>query len=152
MRWFIPVAACAALGVSSAQGQAPAPAWGPAPAVFPAGSRMAVLQGDPGKAGEFTVRLEMPDGYRIAAHSHPSDEFVTVIEGTLMYGMGDTLKVDKTAPLPSGGYVNLPAHMNHYVITKGRTVVQVHSRGPFQLTYVNPADDPSGQQQDATHP
>lgn len=150
MRWFIAVAACAALGASSAQGQADAPAWGPAPAIFPAGVKMAVLQGDPGQAAVFTVRLDMPDGYRIPAHWHPTDEFVTVVEGNLLFGMGDTLKVANTKPLAAGGFVNLPAHMNHFVIAKGHTVVQVHAMGPFQLTYVNPADDPTGQQKAST--
>jgi hypothetical protein len=33
--------------------------------------------------------------------------------------------------------------MNHYAWTSGETVVQVHGQGPFAITYVNPADDPS---------
>jgi len=33
--------------------------------------------------------------------------------------------------------------MNHYAWTDGETVVQVHGQGPFAITYVNPADDPS---------
>src|SRR6266478_7239184 len=39
--------------------------WGSAPAVFPAGARMAVLSGDPTKAGPFTVELGFPAGYKI---------------------------------------------------------------------------------------
>ena len=31
--------------------------WGPAPPIFPKGAEFAVLQGDPSKADEFTVRL-----------------------------------------------------------------------------------------------
>ena len=34
--------------------------WSPAPPVFPAGAQMAVLSGDPGKAGSFVIRLMMP--------------------------------------------------------------------------------------------
>ena len=36
--------------------------WGPAPAILPAGARLAVLEGDPSKAGPFTMRLAMPAG------------------------------------------------------------------------------------------
>jgi hypothetical protein len=33
--------------------------------------------------------------------------------------------------------------MHHFAWTKTGGVVQVHLIGPFQITYVNPADDPS---------
>jgi hypothetical protein len=33
--------------------------------------------------------------------------------------------------------------MHHYAMAKTAAVVQVHGMGPFSLTYVNPADDPS---------
>src|ERR1700746_146865 len=55
--------------------------WGPAPPVFPAGAQMAVLAGNPGKAGPFTVRLKFPDGYRVMPHWHPTAENVTVLSG-----------------------------------------------------------------------
>ena len=45
--------------------------WGPAPPVLPAGARMAVLYGDPGKPGAFAVRLKAPAGYRVPRHWHP---------------------------------------------------------------------------------
>ena len=33
--------------------------------------------------------------------------------------------------------------MNHYAWTASEAIVQVHGQGPFVITYVNPADDPS---------
>jgi hypothetical protein len=33
--------------------------------------------------------------------------------------------------------------MNHYAFMSTNTVVQIDSDGPFAITYVNPADDPS---------
>ena len=118
--------------------------FGPAPAVFPAGAEMAVLQGDPSVAGAiFTVRLRFPNGYILPAHSHPTDENVTVISGTFLVGLGDTFnKKALLPPLRSGGFISAPANANHFATVQGRTVVQVHAIGPFQLTYVNPADDP----------
>ena len=46
--------------------------WGAAPASVPPGAQGAVLQGDPAKAGPFTLRLKLPDGYRIPPHYHPA--------------------------------------------------------------------------------
>src|SRR6185437_15200740 len=104
----------------SAQAQAPAIKWGPAPAVFPTGMRMAVLQGDPSQAGMFTVRLEFPAGMRIAPHFHPTDELVTVISGTFLVGMGDTIQAAKALVLPTGSFIVAPANGHHYAIARGR--------------------------------
>jgi quercetin dioxygenase-like cupin family protein len=123
--------------------QATALNWGPAPAVFAAGAKLAVLQGDPSKPAPYTVRLDMPSGYTIAPHYHPTDENITVIQGTFLVGMGDKVDLAQTTRLSAGGFVTAGANQHHYAVTKGRTIVQVHGMGPFALTYVNPADDPS---------
>jgi ChrR Cupin-like domain len=120
--------------------------WGAPPPIFSAGAKFAVLEGDPGKAGQYTVRLQLPDGYKIMPHWHPTVEKVTVVSGEFHAGMGDELKDEGSVTLPAGSFVSLPAHMHHFAWAKGETVVQVHGAGPFQLTYVNPADDPSGMQ------
>jgi len=134
-----------AAGTAAAQTPAMTPPplkWGPAPAVFPAGAQMAVLQGDPGSASQFTVRLRFPAGYRIAPHTHPTDENVTVISGSFQVGMGKTFDTKSMMTLPAGGFVTAPANGAHYALARTATVVQVHAIGPFSLTYVNPADMP----------
>src|SRR6059036_3825196 len=73
--------------------------WGDAPSVFQPGAKMAVLQGDPGAAGPYTVRLKMPDGYRIMPHWHPTRENVTVISGT--FHLGTSPKFDEDLGGPS---------------------------------------------------
>jgi quercetin dioxygenase-like cupin family protein len=128
---------------AGAQSAAPELKWGAAPPVFEPGAQMAVLQGDPSKAGEeFTVRLRLPNGYKIAPHTHPTAENITVIEGTFLVGMGSTLDRTKMMALPRGAFVSAPAEHAHYAVARGETVVQVHAIGPFALTYVNPADAP----------
>ncbi|MEJ0020350.1 MAG: cupin domain-containing protein [Acetobacteraceae bacterium] len=117
--------------------------WGPAPPVLPAGAQLAVIAGDPSKPGPFVLRLRMPADYRIAAHHHPTIENVTVLAGSFHAGMGDRLDRDKGSALQPGGFVSLPANMNHYAWTAAETIVQVHGDGPFQLVYVDPADDPT---------
>jgi quercetin dioxygenase-like cupin family protein len=117
--------------------------WGDPPPVFEKGASFTVLSGNPAEAGVFTVRLKMPAGYRINPHWHPADEHVTVISGTFLLGMGETFNKATMTSLPAGGYALLPAEMRHYAMAKTAVVVQVHGTGPFALTYVNPADDPS---------
>lgn len=117
--------------------------WGPGPANLPKGAELAVLSGDPGKAGLFTIRLKVPAGYAIAAHHHPTSEYVTVISGDFGLGMGDKLDKTKGMVLHPGGFAEAPAGMNHFAWAESDAVVQVHAEGPFALTYVNPADDPS---------
>jgi quercetin dioxygenase-like cupin family protein len=116
--------------------------WAPAPPSLPAGARMAVVSGDPGKPAPFTVMLEMPPGYVVRPHRHPTDEHVTVRSGQFRYGMGDRIDEKAVKSLRPGQSVNLTANMNHYAMARGRTVVAISATGPFQITYVNPADDP----------
>jgi hypothetical protein len=117
--------------------------WGPVPPVLPKGAQIAVLSGDPFKDGLYVLRLKMPANYKIPAQNHPTSEFVTVISGKFNIGMGDKLDGTKGIELRAGGFGEAPAHMNHYAWTTEDTVVQVHGQGPFAITYVNPADDPS---------
>lgn len=129
-------------GSAGAQTPPPALTWGPAPPFFPAGARFAVVQGDPGQPGIYTVRLEMPAGYTIRPHSHPTDEHVTVLSGTLILGTGDSIRVADANILAAGTFITATANAHHYAVARGKTVVQVHGQGPFVITYVNPKDDP----------
>ncbi len=125
--------------------------WMPAPNVFPAGAQIAVISGDPFKDGLYVVRLKMPANYKIPAHNHPTTEYVTVVSGDFHIGMGDKLNTDKGKVLRAGGFAEAPSKMNHYAWTGAETVVQVHGQGPFAITYVNPADDPSKNAGKASH-
>lgn len=119
-----------------------AESWGPAPAVLPAGAALAVVEGDPTKAGPYTMRLRMPDGYRIPPHFHPADEHVTVLSGTFLVGMGDRFDRAALKALPPTTFGMLPKGMRHFAEAKGATVIQLHGNGPWSLTYANPADAP----------
>jgi len=65
-----------------------------------------------------------------------------VISGSFMVGWGKTLYPNTTMTLTAGGFVTAPANGAHYAIAQGTTIVQIHSMGPFAMTYVNPADTP----------
>ena len=116
--------------------------WGLAPGVFPKGARMAVVSGDPGKAGPFTIELAMPAGYRIPPHFHPTAEMVTVKKGTLLVGMGNTFDASKAKPMQVGDSGSIPANAHHFAAVKVATFITVSAMGPFAMTYVNRADDP----------
>ena len=118
--------------------------FGQVPPVLAAGAQLAVLEGDPmGSSGDFTIRLKMPDGYRIAPHWHPKRENVTIISGSFKVGMGDNFDASKMNVFPAGSFAYLDPDMHHYAMASGEVVVQVHGLSPLQFNYVNPADDPS---------
>jgi len=119
--------------------------WGPAPPAFPVGAQMAVLSGDPSKPGVFTVRAKFPDGYKIMPHWHPTDENVTVLEGTFVMGVGEKFDQAAAHEMPPGAFARMPKGTRHYAWAKGETVIQVHAEGPFVINYVNPNDDPRKQ-------
>jgi quercetin dioxygenase-like cupin family protein len=117
--------------------------WGAPPPVFPSGAKFAVIAGDPAATGLVTVRFEMPAGYTILPHFHPTDEHITVLKGSFSIGMGDVVDKAHALTLSPGGYGVAMANMHHYAYTTTGATIQVHMQGPFAITYVNPADDPS---------
>jgi hypothetical protein len=116
--------------------------WGPAPPALPAGAKAAVLEGNPKRAGPFTLRISIPDGYRVPPHFHPVAERVTVIQGTFQLGMGDKFDQSALNSLPAGSYVSMKPGTHHFAQAKGNTIVQINGIGPWKLIYLNPADDP----------
>jgi quercetin dioxygenase-like cupin family protein len=116
--------------------------WGPAPPSLPPGAQLAVMSGDPASKGFVSLRAKLPAGYVIRPHFHPTDEHVTVLSGTLSVGMGDTLDAATAKHVGPGGYFIAAAQMHHYAVAKTAVVIQVDLEGPFDITYVNPADAP----------
>ncbi len=116
--------------------------WRQGPAALPAGAKMAALEGDPTKEGPFVVRFQFPAGYHIAPHTHPKMERVTVISGTLYLASGEALDRNSAKSLPAGSFGFWPAGMKHTAWSEGETIIQLHGIGPWQINYVNPADDP----------
>jgi quercetin dioxygenase-like cupin family protein len=118
--------------------------WGPAPPSLPPGAQAAALLGSPAKEGPFVLRLKFPAGFAIPPHRHSKDELVTVISGKFGISSGEKLDRASLHALPPGSFVHLPAGMPHYASTDVETVVQINGVGPFDVTYVDPNDDPRG--------
>ena len=116
--------------------------WQDGPGSLDDGAEFSVLEGDPGSDGLFTMRIRMPDGFRINPHTHPGVERLTVISGTFHLGHGEEFDRDATTALPAGSYFSLPPGHAHYAEAGGETVVQLSSIGPWEIEYINPEHDP----------
>ena len=117
--------------------------WGAAPPSLPRGAMLAVIEGKPSEPGPFTMRLKFPAGFRVAPHSHPAIEHLTVLSGTIHFGMGDTFDAGKLTPMRAGSFIVMPVGTSHFVEAREETIVQVHGVGPWGVKYVTPEDDPS---------
>lgn len=147
----IVVAAALVLGsTASAQGGHPAHkivgagdvVWSAGPPSLRPGAQSAVLYGDPSKEGLFVMRLKLPAGFRIAPHTHPRPEILTVVSGAFHIGMGNVADETKARRLPAGSFFAFDPGLAHYAHVEQETVVQLSSTGPWTISYVNPADDP----------
>ncbi len=116
--------------------------WEDGPGSLEEGSQFYILEGDPGKAEVFNMRLKLPDGFHIAPHTHPGVERVTVISGEFVLGHGAEADMEEYYELSPGSYTSMPPGMKHYAYARGETVIQLVSVGPWEIDYINPEDDP----------
>jgi quercetin dioxygenase-like cupin family protein len=110
---------------------------------LPPGSLVAVMVGDPTKAGSIVVqRVKFPANYQVPPHTHPYDETVTIMTGAVRLGMGE--KVDPSGVLdPPGTFFANPAKNAHYVVNGPQeSIIQVQFVAPGGIDYINPQDDP----------
>jgi hypothetical protein len=89
------------------------------PAVYAPGAQLAVIKGDPTKEGMYVVRLKVPAGFKIPAHTNPNDENVTVLSGSFNIGTGDKLDEKKGIEVKAGGYSFVAKGMAHYACRFG---------------------------------
>lgn len=116
--------------------------WKEGPASLPKGVKSAVVEGDPTKAGPFTMRLSLPANYKISPHWHPAIEHITVLSGSFYMGLGEVFDEAKATKLPVGGFAVMAIGTRHFAFTKEESTVQLHGVGPWAINYVNPKDDP----------
>jgi quercetin dioxygenase-like cupin family protein len=120
--------------------------WGPAPPSLPPGAAAAALLGSPAKEGPFVLRLKFPAGFIVPPHRHSKDEFVVLLSGRLTIQSGEQVDRASLKALPPGTFIHLPAGMAHYLWAETESVVQINGVGPFDVTYIDPEDDPRNQQ------
>jgi ketosteroid isomerase-like protein/mannose-6-phosphate isomerase-like protein (cupin superfamily) len=105
---------------------------------FPTGGKISVLQGDPFSPGLFVLRLQLPDGYQIPLHWHPTGEYVTVISGDVQFGTGSSVDMSSAQRFHPGDFAFIPARQAHYGRATGVTVLQIAGQGPFVLNLGTP--------------
>jgi len=115
--------------------------------ILPKGAQSALVVGDPNKAGVFIAYLKFPANYVIPAHTHPFAEVITVLSGKLGNGMGEKFDPQQGEILAAGSSFTLPAGHAHYVwTTDDETIVELIATGPWDISYIDPNDDPRRKQ------
>jgi hypothetical protein len=112
------------------------------PSVLP-GVTMTSIEGDPTQAGPFIYRARYSPNSKVAPHTHPNTEYVTVISGTFYLGQGEKFDEANGIELPAGSIGVIQAKVPHFAFAKGEAIVQVHGVGPVSRTWVDPKDDPT---------
>lgn len=114
--------------------------WNDAPSIGP-GAKTAVIDGDPKSSGSFVMRLKLPPKSKIGVHTHPSDENVTILSGTLYFAAGDKFDAKAAKPFGPGSYFSIGKGKPMFAYTKDKeTVIQLNGIGPWGLTYLDPTD------------
>jgi len=116
--------------------------WRSFPA-FPPSARLAVLVGEPSKAGPYLIRVKMPADVKMMPHRHREDRIYTVISGVFYIGLGEEFDATKLVAHPPGAVVVLPSGQSHFHWARsGEYITQVSAIGPLGIAYVDPASDP----------
>jgi quercetin dioxygenase-like cupin family protein len=107
--------------------------WKDAPATLPAGSKMAVLEGDPRADGLFTMRVRIPAGSAIPPHWHPRQERVTILSGAVDLGFGSVANAGNVTRYRAGSFYVNPPRVMHYLFFPEATEMQMTGCGPWEL-------------------
>jgi quercetin dioxygenase-like cupin family protein len=107
--------------------------WTDAPATLPAGSKIAVLEGNPRDEGMFTMRVRVPAGTSLAPHWHPRHERVTILSGAAELGFGSTADATRTIRYGAGSFYVNPPRRTHFLFFPEETVMQMTGIGPWEI-------------------
>lgn len=115
-------------------------AWQPMRA-FSDGRERVDLVGDAAKGGSWIYRVRVPKPIEVMPHTHPVDEYVTVLEGTWLLGSGTTFRKEDLVAYPPGSFVVIPAGTPHFVATGvGPVVIQSSGEGVFATRFIEHAE------------
>ena len=110
---------------------------------FIKGGQIAILIGDPAKAEVGVQRSKLPPNSKLPPHSHSSAEVVTVLSGSIGFGLGETFDPAKGEVVKAGSINVVPAKQAHFVWTENEeAIIQIQYTGPRDIAFVNPVDDP----------
>ena len=106
---------------------------------FQPGQWVEKVSGDFTKPGEsFVFRIHQDAGYITLPHTHPIDEYITVVKGTWSLGMGRRFNRSALELMDTGTFGIAPKNMAHFAWSKTETILQIHGIGPFSSTVIEP--------------
>lgn len=113
--------------------------WTDAPSIGP-GAKTAVIDGDPKSSGPFVMRLKVPPKTKIRVHTHPADENVTILSGTLYFSPGDKFDTKKAKAFGPGSYFSIAKGKPMFAYTTDKeAIAQLHGTGPWGIAYLESA-------------
>jgi len=116
--------------------------WNPLPSM-PKGAQIAVLHGQPGKPGLFTLRIKLPARFKLPVHSHPDERIRTIISGTYYSALGEKADPERLIAFPVGTFSHVPPQLWQFAETRDEEVIfEITGIGPTGIDYLHPADDP----------
>jgi len=109
--------------------------WGPCPPgpLAGEGCRMAILEGNPKAEQLFTFRIRTTEPFVLPPHTHPRNERVTVIDGALYVGFGDTVDKAASTRFKAGDFYVNRAGAHHFVWSDEPMTVQLTGIGPWEI-------------------
>ena len=117
--------------------------WVDAPSIGP-GAKTAVIDGDPKSTGPFVMRLKVPPKTTIKVHTHPADENVTVLSGTLHFAATDKLDTKMAKAFGPGSYFSIEKGKPMFAYTSDKeAVLQLHGNGPWGIAYLDQKGEPA---------
>ncbi|HEY4303088.1 MAG TPA: cupin domain-containing protein [Gemmatimonadaceae bacterium] len=108
--------------------------WRPAGA----GVEMALVDGNPQGAGDFTFAMRFKAGGIIPPHFHPGETRVLVVRGEVRVGFGDEPDTLHARVIGPGGFAAIPAEAHHFEAGKTDALVFLTGPGPLKTTMVKP--------------
>jgi quercetin dioxygenase-like cupin family protein len=94
---------------------------------------MAVLEGNPKAEQLFTFRIRTTEPFVLPPHTHPRNERVTVIDGALYVGFGDTVEKAASTRFEAGDFYVNRAGAAHFVWSNEPMTVQLTGIGPWAI-------------------
>lgn len=136
---------------TAAQSPAPAPTLGPAKRpvrgasaitpeamkweatgpMYPSGSRVALLAGNPTRPVAYAVRVRVAEASIDEPHWHATDVQITVLQGVLLLGVGDAFDETKLQKYGPGSFLLIPAGLRHFMSFQPDTEYQMQGIGPL---------------------
>ncbi|MDH5179019.1 MAG: cupin domain-containing protein [Gammaproteobacteria bacterium] len=111
--------------------------WKSCPPHLPKNCEIAILSGHPKQPDMFTVRFRAPEEMYMSAHTHPKDERVTLLQGTVRVAFGEGATREEARVFgPGDYYINKRGAVHKVWIEKG-AVLQITGIGPWEVHFVD---------------